>query len=391
MLLDADSFDNYATADITDRWTQVYQANGAAVDPIISAVGHLGTNGMFWTGSGNDQGLNPVARVYDQTDTRFFVGGKFTLGGSYGNLVQGGALYPTDGRSALDGGPVSILLYVRGGGWTHVAIRVNRNGTLSLVRGVLPTGGGPHSFETYTVLGTTTQALQIDIRYTIELEGQIGASCTLRLVVDGDTWLNLTNVTTQSNIVGAPAFWDEIVIGRLKSTAETISIALDDYYVANTDVTDPTNQTAALLGDVIFTYRTPTVDGVKQWTRSAGADNYANVDDAAPNDDTDYNKTAGVGNVDTFLTNALPISGITVKAMQVVYSRRRYAGGNTSTCPVFRIGGVDYTKPAVGDPSNYAYHQGIWTHNPATLAPLVEADLPLASAAANSVGYKKVT
>ena len=48
MLLYLDSFDHYATADITQRWTQLY-VHTNPIAPVIGATGRRGTNGVRWS------------------------------------------------------------------------------------------------------------------------------------------------------------------------------------------------------------------------------------------------------------------------------------------------------------------------------------------------------
>ncbi len=70
--------------------------------------------------------------------------------------------------------------------------------------------------------------------------------------------------------------------------------------------------------------------------------------------------------------------------MQVIFDVRRTESGNTSTAPVFRVGGVNYVGAAQGNTSTYTMQRGVWTQNPATLAAITDTVFN-----ASSVGYKK--
>ena len=156
--------------------------------------------------------------------------------------------------------------------------------------------------------------------------------------------------------------------------------------VADTDASDPTNTPVDFLGDIEINYRRPTADVVTDWTPLSGVDHYAMVDEIPPDDDTTYNSTITPGNVDTCTVESAPLVGCNVIAAQVIYERRRPDAGNTSTEPVFRVGGANYVKHPVGDPTSYVYNYGVWTLNPSTLGTLTDAAFN-----ASSVGYKKVT
>lgn len=385
----ADGFDHYATADITETYTQIY-TSGSLVSPTIGAYGRRSTNGMRWRSTDGCFGA-AVAKVFTPNRSTFLGGLAFTLSeGGWGNARTGPVIYPTNYDDVFAGGSCSVLLYVRRSGATHLCVTVNTNGTLSVRRGH---SAGLFSVEAGTVLGTTTEALLAGQYYYIELEALIDdAAGSYRVVVNGDEWLSDTGVQTRGQFPLAPLddLWDEIAFGRLLFNSGTAqSWAIDDLYVADDDDSIPDNTVVALMGDTAFDWYQPTEDDLAQFTPSTGSDHFALVDEIPPNDDADYNSSTNAGDVDTFGLEAPPADRGPVTWFQPTYSRRRLAGGNTSSQPVWRWDGTVYARAAQGDPSTYAYHHGVWNRKPDDYSEIPAADVLIG--AGTSVGYKKTT
>lgn len=102
------------------------------------------------------------------------------------------------------------------------------------------------------------------------------------------------------------------------------------------------------------------------WTPSAGA-NWQNVDETTPDDDTTYNESATVGNIDTYTMQNLPGAASSVVCVAVtIYIKKTDANART-VAAVLRIGGTDYIHAtSKGVPGDYAFLQWIWLVSPAT-------------------------
>ena len=390
MLKFLDSFDHYQTSEITKKYTQIYwdAISGPQTTPAIGPYGRRGTNGVQWAADDNPGSIGEVVQT---TDPTAIVGLAFRAetGGTFGNLSYGDNLYPTWNGSGWNASiqPTPILIYIRNQSFTQTAVRLNRNGTLSIVQA----GDGFIVEGVVNVYDTTTQALQVGQYYYIEYKTLIDSTVgTVELWVNCDMWLRVTGVNTIGQQAANPgtARWDEFVYGRLRLYGAPTDLVyqMDDLYAADGDASDPTNTIVDVMGDIAIDYRKPTADAVVAWTPLSGPSNYLMVDEVPPDDDASYNSTITPGNTDTFDHESAVIPGQNILAQQVVYDRRRPQAGATSTQPVFRVGGVDYVTTAAGDPTDYQFHRGIWTQNPATLAPLTDTVFN-----ASPIGYKKVT
>lgn len=401
MILFTDSFDNYADADIEDMYTQYYDDSGFD-PPTIGAYGRRGTNGMRFASTGFIDENNPAAlslvlstAAYTQTEDTVgigiacqFTGASFGALNTYNQQTTIASVSPvisTSNGSGSGGNPISCLFYFRQNALTQVAIGLNRDGTLSAFRGSgIDTLGDLEKVA--EVLGTTAQALQVNTYNYIECKVKISTTVgTVEIRVNGDVWMALTGLNTQP--VTTQPYTNEIVIGHLiQLDTNALSMDVDDYVIWNTDASDPVNTTVDFLGDVELIYLPPTEDVLRGWTPLTGTDHFAMVDEIPPDGDASYNFTSTINAIDTFLCDTATLDSVDILAMTVLYDRRRTTGGNTSTCPVWRVAGTNYLRDAQGDPTTYAYWWGTWTKNPATLGTITVGAL-----AGSSVGYKKVT
>lgn len=112
----------------------------------------------------------------------------------------------------------------------------------------------------------------------------------------------------------------------------------------------------------------PTGDGANTaWTASAGAD-YACVDEAVPNADTDYISSATPNDIDTFTYPALGVTG-TVLGVGVASLARKDDAGTRTIRDLIRQGGANYVG-AVDKTltTTYVVQQEIWEQDPASAA-----------------------
>lgn len=395
MILHTDSFDNYATADLLDMYTQIYDSSGYHT-PTVGAFGRRGTQGIQFFADSFVSSACPagLALVIPNTEDTVGIGLALQWTGSFGSqntyLQQGtnssvSPVLSLSNTPSAGGNPISTPIMFRSGSLTQIALVMNRNGTFSIAR-----GSGLDEFGNFelvdAILGTSSLAFLTDTYYYVEMKVKISTTVgTVEVRVNGDVWLSLTGVNTQP--ATTPAYTDEIVLGCLRLSVLTeFDMEIDDYVIWNTDAGDTVNTTVDFLGDVELTYLPPTEDVLRGWTPLTGTDHFAMVDEIPPDGDASYNYTSTISAIDTFLCDTATLSSVDILALTVVYDRRRTTGGNTSTCPVWRVAGTNYLRDAQGDPTTYAFWQGTWTKNPATLGTIT-----VGAFAASSVGYKKVT
>ena len=269
------------------------------------------------------------------------------------------------------------LCSIRDGATSQVSLRLNQDLTLSVVR-------GEHNG---TVLGTTSVGISAASYFFIEMKVTIHASAgTVDVWINGVNRLSLTAQNTRNTAI---AQWNVFSLGMQFSVAGNNggnfrTADWDDVYVLDGTGAAPWN---GALGDVRVDYSPVTAASVNgapntQWTPSAGS-NYQNVDDAAPNDDTDYNTGLTVGVLDTFVVQDAPANS-TVYGVQVNLSFKKTDVGICSVAAAARHAGADYVGSDMAGGTMYAYGRQVWPTNPGTLAQWTEAGFNAAE-----FGYKR--
>jgi len=355
-----DSYDHYATADLTEKYTQLLEGSpggGPAPTATIGAFGRRSTSGLRCISGGSS--LNFTAKfpafVLTATGAIVVVGFAWKQANStYGALQVGTNVDDLSDNSAVCS---NALVVIRQGSVTQGFLRVNTNGTLSYVR-------GPGASQ--TVLGTTALALALGTTYYIELKVEISNTVgTVDIHVDGAPWLALTTQDTQAT---ASATWNELWLN--KPSGVTIQWDWDDLYVCDGSGAAPWN---TFLGDCRVDALYPTGAGATTgWTPSAGA-NWQCVDDTAPNDDTDYTTASSAGLVDTFVVSDAPVPGAAIYGVQHCLSAKKTDAGTATIAPVIRHSGVDYVGADLFPGTGYTYARVIDVLNPGTAAAWTEA------------------
>jgi len=161
-----------------------------------------------------------------------------------------------------------------------------------------------------------------------------------------------------------------------------LQVRADDFYVL--DSSGSINNT--FLGDVRVDAHFPmTPAGAhSEWTRSTGADQWATVDETAPNI-TDYNSTPTLNAIDTLTLENLKNSGGTIAAVQTLLYNSKSDAGPCVIAPVLRSGGTDYAGSGVAPSTDsWNYSRTVYDQNPSGPAAWDETAFN-----ALEVGYKK--
>lgn len=226
-----------------------------------------------------------------------------------------------------------------------------------------------------TVLGTSTLSLNSAVNH-IEIKVKIhGSTGTVEVRVNGDVYLVLTGLNTSAS--GNAYFTKVVHTGSPPSATD----ALDDLVIW--DTTGGVNND--FLGDVRVSASFPTGAGnYTQWTPSTGS-NWQNVDDASPNDDTDYNSDSTPGHIDTFAMTDLPAAAVAVKAVKYVVYARKDDAGVRQIAPLARIAGADYVGTTVSLGTSYGVLEEIHDTSPATAVAWTVSEVN-----ALEFGYKEI-
>ena len=316
-MLFMDSFDHYATAQLGLKYTTV------AGSFTVGAVGRNSTNGALCpntTGSG-------LLRKSITSAATIISGFAFSL-------------------SALPPSQDTIIFILSDAGTEQVSIRVETGtGKLKVI------GAG-------TVRGTSTTALSLNTFYYIELKATIANSGSVELRINGTSEVNVSGVDTQTT---ANASADGV--GLACQGNQTANYIFDDYYVCNGLGTVNNDFLGDLRVQAIFP---DGAGGNTQWTPSANA-NWQNVDETTPNDDTDYNSDATVGDRDTYTYGNLSPATASIKAVQIMTYARKDDAGTRTIAPVVRLSAVNYDQASLPNlTTSYQYLPQVLETSPAT-------------------------
>jgi len=264
------------------------------------------------------------------------------LGSSPSTLITGTRfkqdnIAVTSGVEYLDGSTIHV-------GWYS-----NTNGSISVRRG----GAGG------TILGTTvTGLLSSTVWSYIEFKATIhDTTGVVVLKVNGVEVLNLTNQDTRN---GANAQVTSLQIYNI--VANTVGTYWDDIYICDTNGAVNND----FLGDVAVKRLLPSGAGNStDFTPSAGS-NYACVDEAAVNDDTDYVQSTTVGHKDLYAFGDLPTGTWVIKGVAVNLQAKKPDAGSRTARALTRTGATDYEGGDLSVGIAYANLQTFFETNPNT-------------------------
>lgn len=318
-LLFMDSFDHYASGDVLEKYSA---ASGVSIS----------LNGRRGTSAATIAHLGSITRSLAPAST---------------TAIVGVALDPA-------GLSVSPRIDILSSATVQASVAFTTAGYAVAQRG------------TSTVLGTaTTLPITAGTFAYVEIKVVVHPSAGSFVIrINGVEVLNLTSVNTAAT--GAAA-WDAVSLGGTFNNPK-----YDDLYVLDGSGAAPLN---TFLGDCRVDPRYPTGAGATTgWTPST-APNWSCVDDAAPNDDTDYVSAAAASGVkDTYAVQDAPVAGGTLYGVQLLWNIKKLDSGTCSVAPVVRHSGTDQIGTAQDPGLTYAYGRQAYGTNPGTGAAWVEAD-----------------
>ncbi len=256
------------------------------------------------------------------------------------------------------------------GATNHTIMRMTANGAISIIGGagseIGVTANGVIAIDTYHY-----------VEQKVFVHDTIG---TYEIIVDGVQVLNLTGKDTRN---GTETTINRINFGAFGNGGPFMRI--DDLYVLDTTGDPPQND---FLGDCQIDLVLPNAVGAtSDFTPSAG-NNFENVDDATPDDDTTHNETPTDNDVDSFDYPSIPAitGGSTVICVKAVACVKKTESGlarmQLLTRPVATDipGGVTHVLS-----TDYLYKTEYWDENPEVSAAWTDATFNAAE-----FGYKKV-
>lgn len=328
-----DGFDHYDTAHIGAKYTDV----GANVGGALAGIGF---------GSARHGGQNYFAGIASTNAARY-IGRTLPAGASW---VVGFAFK----HAGLPNTGLKVFSWMDAGA-SQCHLQLNIDGTLSVVRSSTVLTGGTTSFA-------IVANAWFFIEWKVTIADSIAAnSCQVR--VNGA--VVATVAAGQDTKSGTNAFATGFRLGPDSGTSAASTHYFDDLYIC--DNAGSVNND--FLGDCYVETLYPTGPGnVNLWTPSA-APNWSCVDDAVPNDDTDYLSATIVGVRDTFTVTDLASVPPSIKGVQVSALARKTDAGVRTITLVTRSGGSDYGDGPLFLADTYSYLSAVRESDPATAAP----------------------
>lgn len=235
----------------------------------------------------------------------------------------------------------------------QVSLWIDTTGTVSAFRG---SSGG-------TLLGTTSSPVLTANSYQ-HVEAVVFFSQTvgtIELRINGVTVLSLSGIDTCNT---ALVECSQVIIGGGFIGLSTHFV--DDLFAY--DNTSSYNNT--FIGDRrVLTLFPDANTATADWTAVGAASGYLCIDEANPNDDTDYITAATVGLVSQFGLQNLP-GGISVINGVVMVERARKTEAGTANTQVSIVSGASTANGADKPLTEiYTYRQDVFQTDPATAAP----------------------
>jgi hypothetical protein len=284
-----DSFDTYATANLTEgRWTATSGFGAGFANLISPGTGRRGTASYRAISGHVLAGTASLAKTLPPQPT-WIVGFAFQ-------------------RANFDG--TSEVCSLRDAGTVQVDMVLQGDGTLLLTRNG-------------TSLGTTQVALNTGTYHYLELKVTAHNSAGSIVVrVDGVVALALSGIDTQAT---ANAWITQLMLGNQRLGWGDMLSDYDDVYICDATGPAPYND---FLGDCRIDVVAPTSDSLAQWTPSTPGPHFSLVDEAAP-DTADSLSAESLGLTDRFGLAPLPaLTNPRIYAVAVnLYGRNPEAGG----------------------------------------------------------------
>lgn len=312
-------------AGISAKWDDVHNS-------VSIGTGRGGSNGCFCLSSGGTNGWVTKNVV---------------------NTVTGicGSAFSFSNSSAAQ-----RFMWFMDAGTIQIALDRLADGTIKVYR----VNAGQGSVGTGTLLGSSASGVLATANtfYYVETKVKIdNTTGTVEVRVNGSTTpvINLTDQDTQAT---GNAFYTQVSIGA--SGTSGVAVTLDDTYMLDSTTSDFNTW----LGDIH--YESPVADGngtQNDFTPSAGS-NYQNVDEATPNNDTDYNSSTTVGHKDLYQFAAMATSTGSILGVIVNCWDRKDDSGDRTHSALAYLSGTESESAAWSPGTGYLNHQGAFASKP---------------------------
>jgi len=375
MNLFLDGMGHYATAGIDKKYTVLNTTNATFT---IAAEGRFNNALKKVCSTGVSTGYVEVAPLMTQT-------GVWTPNASG---VQGFAfkiddldtvLEATQGNAAL----CNLFSIYEGVGWI-LAVVLNPNGTFSVYR---HHEGGFGIGSVY--LGSSVQGLRSNVWSYLEFKWTIHDSAgSFKIRVNNVEVFSFTGDTSASS--ASQSFTNVWNVTRYLQLASNAggggphpTMWMCDAYLL--DQAGSGDEARDFLGDGAFDYIIPDGIGNDDGFTPLAGDNWENVEEVPPDDDTTYVSATAPSTRDSHTMSNLPAGTVPIIFQTLIYARKETEGA-AGIKPTYREAGVTYdaNEQGIATPDAYRYIIQPYDTNPATSATITEAEVN-----AGEFGYVK--
>lgn len=275
------------------------------------------------------------------------------LGGAKTTVGIGGAFYwpqlPTDNNTQR------LFQFADAANTMQISVISQSTGVIEVFRG----GGSGTSLGASATPAVVANAYQ-HIECIVFFSQTVG---TVEVRVNGVTVVSISGVDT---CFSALTECSQVYIGGGCGSTGYAQTDLDDIYCY--DNSGSYNNT--FIGDRrVLTLFPDANTATADWTAVGAASGYLCIDEATPNDDTDYITAATVGLVSQFGLQNLP-AGISVVNAVVMVERARKTEAGSANTQVSIVSGASTTAGADKPLTEiYTYRQDVFQTDPATAAP----------------------
>lgn len=240
----------------------------------------------------------------------------------------------------------------------------NRNRQFSLA--FTPAGRMRLKGEGNAILATSARLFNPGTAYRMSLAADLTAADASNIKIafnSSDLDANFNNITIDAQDSTSQLF-GEIQFNQVSSSEYDWTI--DDVVVGLEE--------NVIWGPLEVAMQGPNADTLAQWSRSAGATNFGNVDEIPFTGDTDYNFSSTVGNKDIFgIVDPTRTPEFIIAVSQLTLARKEDSA-TRKIRNVLRKAGIDYNGADQDMSESYFHHWTHWVQDPATVAAWNPAD-----------------
>ena len=367
---------HYATAQLPKKWTTVSPGTASGTDPCVWTIAAEGRTAncvkCTWANISNAQSgylaAAPLMTNYGPWSPKTSGVCGFAI------KVSDLALINTSGLKTRQ-----FFSFYEGDGRVFY-VKLNTNGTFSCF------------YHTESALlsgyvGSSVQGLRsntwayVEFKWTIadDPDGQFQIWLNGVKIYDMQTQTEVVEKKTNAGFSGSSTYsgvWNAVRILQIPSTTTAMVVRMCDFYLSDQETHSTDYVIADVVGDstigAIYPEGVGTYD---EWTPLSG-DNWANVDEHPPDDDTTYVSGSAGGIRDRYQMQDVPAGAVILGYQSLIYAKKESEGASILD-PVLRLGVTDYVFDGQGvtSPDDYYYIIQPHDNNPATGAQATESDI----------------